>query len=202
MNCENCKRDMQPDWRFCPLCGVAAPQDSSSRESKPAPYGSGIRGQVFEVIVRQAIAGAPWREICAGPMQVNAITPEEVEEEIRRRRGGSEGPSSAPVPKKPLPTQGAGGIGLPFPTTSQQMLVVRALVLSLTNDSGADDTNLQAQLSKILSELDSLANKIHEQEQARYRADAEAQLQQDLERENYRTRQEIKPIDREPPHHI
>jgi hypothetical protein len=61
---------------------------------------------------------------------------------------------------------------------------------------------LQAQLSKILSELDSLANKIHEQEQARYRADAEAQLQQDLERENYRTRQEIKPIDREPPHHI
>ena len=48
-------------------------------------YGTGVRAQVFEVIVRQAIAGAPWREICAGPMQVNNITPEEVELEVNRR---------------------------------------------------------------------------------------------------------------------
>jgi hypothetical protein len=51
-------------------------------------YGSGVRAQVFEVIVRQALAGAPWREICAGPMQVNNITPEEVESECDRRRNG------------------------------------------------------------------------------------------------------------------
>lgn len=44
------------------------------------------KAQVFEVIVRQALAGAPWREICAGPMQVNNITPEEVEVEVQRRR--------------------------------------------------------------------------------------------------------------------
>jgi hypothetical protein len=44
-----------------------------------------VRSQVFEVVVRQAIAGAPWREICAGPMQVNNITPEEVQNEIDRR---------------------------------------------------------------------------------------------------------------------
>lgn len=50
-------------------------------------YGSGVRAQVFEVIVRQGIAGAPWREVCAGPMLVNGITPEEVEAEIKRRRG-------------------------------------------------------------------------------------------------------------------
>lgn len=49
-------------------------------------YGSGVRAQVFEVIVRQALAGAPWREICAGPMQVNNITPEEVEAEVKRRQ--------------------------------------------------------------------------------------------------------------------
>lgn len=49
-------------------------------------YGSGVRAQVFEVIVRQALAGAPWREICAGPMQVNNITPEEVEAEVQRRK--------------------------------------------------------------------------------------------------------------------
>lgn len=49
-------------------------------------YGSGVRAQVFEVIVRQALAGAPWREICAGPMQVNNITPDEVEAEVKRRQ--------------------------------------------------------------------------------------------------------------------
>lgn len=49
-------------------------------------YGSGVRAQVFEVIVRQALAGAPWREICAGPMQVNNISAEEVEAEVKRRQ--------------------------------------------------------------------------------------------------------------------
>ncbi len=48
-------------------------------------FGPGVRAQVFEVIVRQAIAGAPWREICAGPMQVNNIDPGEVEYEVDRR---------------------------------------------------------------------------------------------------------------------
>ncbi len=48
-------------------------------------FGEGVRAQVFEVIVRQAIAGAPWREICAGPMAVNNIKPEDVEMEVYRR---------------------------------------------------------------------------------------------------------------------
>src|SRR5580658_5414069 len=48
-------------------------------------YGTGVRAQVFEVIVRQAISGAPWREICAGPMAVNKITEEEVQSEADRR---------------------------------------------------------------------------------------------------------------------
>jgi hypothetical protein len=50
-------------------------------------HGTGVRAQVFEVIVRQALAGAPWREMCAGPMQVNNITAEEVEAEVSRRQG-------------------------------------------------------------------------------------------------------------------
>jgi len=49
-------------------------------------YGSGVRQQVFEVIVRQAMAGAPWKEICAGPMQVNGISEGEVEAELKRRK--------------------------------------------------------------------------------------------------------------------
>jgi hypothetical protein len=52
----------------------------------PGSYGSGVRAQVFEVIVRQALAGAPWQDICHGPMQVNNISPEEVEAEVKRRQ--------------------------------------------------------------------------------------------------------------------
>lgn len=40
---------------------------------------------VFEVIVRQGMAGAPWQEICRGPMEVNKITDDEVSDEIARR---------------------------------------------------------------------------------------------------------------------
>lgn len=74
----------------------AAPAAPASHQavSRPAPanqfvsgsFGSGVRAQVFEVIVRQAFAGAPWREMCAGPMQVNNISPEEVEAEVQRRQ--------------------------------------------------------------------------------------------------------------------
>ncbi|HEY9788550.1 MAG TPA: hypothetical protein V6D17_24385, partial [Candidatus Obscuribacterales bacterium] len=48
--------------------------------------GSRVREQVLEVIIRQALAGAPWREICAGPMMVNNITAEEVEHHVRYRQ--------------------------------------------------------------------------------------------------------------------
>ncbi len=63
---------------------VAAP--TTPFPGSPGSYGSGVRAQVFEVIVRQALAGAPWREICAGPMSVNGISPDEVESEVKRRQ--------------------------------------------------------------------------------------------------------------------
>ncbi|RTL40158.1 MAG: hypothetical protein EKK48_17040 [Candidatus Melainabacteria bacterium] len=43
-----------------------------------------VRAQVLAVVARQAINGAPWKEICAGPMQVNNISVAEVETEILR----------------------------------------------------------------------------------------------------------------------
>ncbi len=52
----------------------------------PGAYGAGVRAQVFEVIVRQALGGAPWEEICAGPMSVCNINPQEVKDEVARRR--------------------------------------------------------------------------------------------------------------------
>jgi hypothetical protein len=46
---------------------------------------TGVRLQVFEVIVRQAVMGAPWKEICSGPMRMNNITEEDIEKEVRHR---------------------------------------------------------------------------------------------------------------------
>jgi hypothetical protein len=78
-------------------------------------YGIGVRAQVFEVIVRQALAGAPWKEICAGPMQVNNINADDIEDEVRRRREDDDNQSPSPVRKKPKPPKGEGGISLPLP---------------------------------------------------------------------------------------
>jgi hypothetical protein len=47
---------------------------------------SPVRQQVFEIIVRQAMAGTPWRIICAAAMEFNGITADEVEAEVNRRR--------------------------------------------------------------------------------------------------------------------
>ncbi len=98
MNCDCCKKSLETDWKFCPECGVglkAPPLEKIVERRRGAlgllfasgPYGSGVRQQVFEVIVRQAIAGAAWKVICAGPMQINNISVEEIEEEVERRRG-------------------------------------------------------------------------------------------------------------------
>ncbi|MBX9669447.1 MAG: zinc ribbon domain-containing protein [Candidatus Obscuribacterales bacterium] len=72
--------------RFNPLANLFRVPKDTHPLSVPS-YGEGVRKQVIEVIVRQALAGAPWREICQGPMLVNGITPEEIEEEIRKRKG-------------------------------------------------------------------------------------------------------------------
>jgi hypothetical protein len=65
---------------------LAIANPTASFVSAAGSYGSGVRAQVFEVIVRQALAGAHWREICAVPMQINNISPEEVESEVKRRQ--------------------------------------------------------------------------------------------------------------------
>ncbi len=73
--------------RFNPLLHLFRASKDNHPASVPGSYGEGVRKQVIEVIVRQALAGAPWREICHGPMLVNGITPEEIEQEVRKRKG-------------------------------------------------------------------------------------------------------------------
>lgn len=67
--CAHCKQKLSKDWAFCAECGESTPR----------------RQQIFEVIVRQAISGAPWRTICQSPMQANKITEDEIVAEAKAR---------------------------------------------------------------------------------------------------------------------
>lgn len=77
MNCPQCRREAAEGWTFCPGCGKSLKDRGVSVSS--------VRKQVLEVIVRQAIAGAPWRRICQGPMKVNNITEDDVIKEVKAR---------------------------------------------------------------------------------------------------------------------
>jgi Ca-activated chloride channel family protein len=77
-----------------------APQSATPFSAGQSSYGSGVRSQVFEVIVRQAMAGVDYENVCAGPMQVNNISREEVEQEVSRRQALL---NQSPAPKPPTP---------------------------------------------------------------------------------------------------
>lgn len=85
MDCRECSRLLQEDWKHCPFCGCTSNAETAGRHKDSDTYGAHVRHQVFEVIVRQALSGADWKDICAGAMQLNNISIEEVEWEISRR---------------------------------------------------------------------------------------------------------------------
>ncbi len=80
------QQQQAPQQQRPPAPAAGGPTTQPFTGGQSGSYGMGVRQQVFEVIVRQALAGAPWREICAGPMQVNNISPDEVEAEVKRRQ--------------------------------------------------------------------------------------------------------------------
>lgn len=59
---------------------------TSSMHSPFSAYGTGIRKQVFELIVQQATTGAEWKESFTNQMRLNNIMPREIEQEVARRR--------------------------------------------------------------------------------------------------------------------
>lgn len=71
--------------------------------------GGAIRDQVFEVTVRQGLAGAPWREITAKALSSCNIDPDDVEAEIQRRKALTNGSPNAPAPKMSKPFLGQEG---------------------------------------------------------------------------------------------
>ena len=84
MNCPKCNYDAFVGPR-CVKCGclVVPGNRDLPWEDKPS---SAVRALVFEIIVRQAMAGTPWKEVSAGPMYANRISAEEIEAEVERRR--------------------------------------------------------------------------------------------------------------------
>lgn len=89
MKCSDCQTILGTDWLFCAHCGIKVEVPGQVVDFSPsrAAYGSAVRAQVLEVVIRQALAGAPWKEVCRGPMLVNDISVEEVEDAVRRRGG-------------------------------------------------------------------------------------------------------------------
>ena len=57
-----------------------------SLKEKPPERSPGLRAQVFEVIVRQALQGFPWETLFKEPMQTHNIEPGEIEAEVERRQ--------------------------------------------------------------------------------------------------------------------
>ncbi len=206
MNCEKCQAELLSTWLFCPACSAAtgntvgigkAFSDIINKlvgagarlpASVGGGYGEGVRRQVFEVIVRQAMVGAPWREICAGPMQVNSITAEEIEEELRRRRGDQ--PPDAAVPKKPHAPQGEGSVSLslpPLPTSiSDELIVHRDLLLHAVEK---EPEEMRSQIKAAAEELAKLIGSVRSLEIEMRRNKNESALQGDLTRELNRTTQ-------------
>ncbi len=126
---------------------------------------SGVRDQVFEVIVRQALAGAPWREICKGPMEVNGISELEVQREVNRRREITTDASPvAFAPKKPkisgnwLPgVHTKAKIEIPaqdpeLPPQMKRLLSVRDALIRLAS-SNPSETKTQAELKHMVRQL-------------------------------------------------
>lgn len=93
-NCSACDERIRIQAKLCRYCGSSS-QIANNRkiisvklpeQSQSGVYGASIKQQVFEVIVRQAMAGAPWRDICNAAMIANGIDPKEIEEELRHRQ--------------------------------------------------------------------------------------------------------------------
>lgn len=223
IDCPKCRYLLETHWSYCPLCGMRTvaftalddqavdqifsgtnkPGDKTVESKKDSTnagsYGAGVRAQVFEVIVRQAMAGVAWQLICAGPMQVNSISSEEVEAEVRRRRGG--GPSTSGVPNKPTPTQPAGAFALPAPSASQRLVAARDVLNALIGES-LEENPIRSDLAEVVANLQEALRMVEKLEFAASSKQSESDLNQDLERELNRARSSLRPGEEKGPHHI
>ncbi len=98
-DCPFCAESIRKEAVICRFCrekiedsepGPALIGESDAGFSRPLKpglkgYGSGVRWQIVQSLVNQALAGAPWREVLADVMQANDISPQEIEFELYQR---------------------------------------------------------------------------------------------------------------------
>jgi transposase len=81
MNCPSCNQSLDASVvNFCPHCQT--PLDVAGAKSDPE---SAMRQRALEAIVDQALAGAPWRDLCLDAMHTYNICPADVQAEMARR---------------------------------------------------------------------------------------------------------------------
>lgn len=236
MECSICGSKLEPKWTHCPHCGKyrsllksfsAADIDSifekmlnkaeHSVEQSQQPkqkvvtgaYTEGVRQQVFEVIVRQAMAGAPWRKICAGAMATNNVDEAEVLAEVERRRKALK-PRAAGVETKAETAGSAGQSGasaksfldpepLSSPSARMQKLVLKLedfLEKALEEDQQKEDSK------KMLLELEDIMRSVVRLETLVNTIQAEIAVNSDLERESRRNIKPFPPPDHGGPHRV
>lgn len=158
--------------------------------------------------MRQAIAGAPWRMICQGPMRTNNISEEEIEAEIARRGHKSDSAANRNLKETeeasfaPPPQPKAEPIQFAADHSMSDRIKTVAAKLKAVNELGAKrQQEFDMYIKSLLLELDKLLKEAQNYEQSQSRSNE--QLERDLEREAGRIRNEPKREDPPAgPHHV
>ncbi len=190
MQCHHCTAQMQAEWYFCPKCGVSIRNGA---------------GRSLTSLTDQEI-GAIFRKLSSHqPDQPNGST-ESTEPTEQAPAKQPEAPVgqvfsapqsiSAPQPSK---------FGFALKAASQELAELgRSLNLLIqTGPYTAEQlSGPKADLERIGKAIEALSIRVKALENQNAQSTADAELGRDMERENSRVRQELKPPDFKGPHHI
>jgi len=82
--CLKCAESLAAGLIYCPFCGVAC--------AVKAKFGDSHKAAMFEGLVRQALVGGAWRDVC----REQDFNSEEIEAEVKRRRDALKPDTSFP----------------------------------------------------------------------------------------------------------
>lgn len=178
MQCHHCTAPMQAEWYFCPKCGVSI-RNGAGRSL------TSLTDQEIGAIFRKLSSQQPDQPISATE-QAPVKQPETL-------AGQS---FSAPQPSQ---------FGFALKAASQELAELgRALHLLLQSGPYTAEqlSGPRADLERIGKAIEALSIRVKALENQSAQSAADAELGRDMERENSRVRQEIKPPDYKGPHHI
>lgn len=178
MQCHHCTAQMQAEWYFCPRCGVSIRNGA---------------GRSLTSLTDQEI-GAIFRKL-------SSQQPDQA--------SGTDGQAPCKEPETPAPQS----INNPQPSqfgfalkAASQELAELGTSLNLLIQTGPYTAEQlagpRADLERIGKAIEALSIRVKALENQNAQSAANAELGKDMERENSRVRQELKPPDYKGPHHI